>query len=133
MIIGLGIDLIDIRRIENSLTRFGERFSKKLFTETERKESERRKDPAASYAKRFVAKESCSKALGTGISHGILWRNIGVVNLTSGKPTIELTGNAKKRLDTMIQEDFEGFIHLTLTDNYPLAQALVIIESLEKK
>jgi len=128
MIIGLGSDLIDIRRIEKSLERFGERFTNRVFTPVEQAKSDKRKQRAASYAKRFAAKEACSKALGTGISKGVFWRDMGVVNLPSGKPTFVLTGGAKTQLDRMIPEGMEAMVHLTITDDYPLAQAFVIIE-----
>ncbi|MDD9910913.1 MAG: holo-ACP synthase [Ahrensia sp.] len=130
MIIGLGSDLIDIRRIEKSLDRFGDRFTHRIFTEIERTKSDRRKERAASYAKRFAAKEACSKALGTGLSRGVFWRDMGVVNLRSGKPTMELTGGAKTHLISMIPQDMHPSIHLTITDDFPLAQAFVIIEAL---
>jgi len=132
MIIGMGSDLIDIRRIEKSLERFGERFIKRLYTDIEILKSERRKQRAASYAKRFAAKEACSKALGTGISCGVYWRDMGVVNLPSGKPTMKLTNSAADRLVAMSPNDHEVVIHLTITDDYPLAQAFVIIEALPK-
>lgn len=131
MIIGLGSDLIDIRRIEKSLERFGDRFTHRVFTEVERAKSDRRKERAASYAKRFAAKEACSKALGTGLSNGVFWRDMGVVNLPGGKPTFDLTGGAKTRLLSMIPDGMEPSIHLTITDDYPLAQAFVIIEALD--
>ena len=129
MIVGLGSDLIDIRRIENSLERFGDRFTHRVFTEIERTKSDRRRERAASYAKRFAAKEACSKALGTGINRGVFWRDMGVVNLPGGKPTMELTGGAHKQLLSMIPEGMEPVIHLTITDDFPLAQAFVIIEA----
>jgi holo-[acyl-carrier protein] synthase len=130
MIIGLGSDLIDIRRIEQTIERFGERFINRVFTEVEQKKSDRRKERAASYAKRFAAKEACSKALGTGLSNAVYWRDMGVVNLPSGKPTFELTNGAQKRLNSMIPEGMSPVIHLTITDDYPLAQAFVIIEAI---
>lgn len=133
MIIGLGSDLIDIRRIEKSLERFGDRFINRLYTSIEIAKSEKRRERAASYAKRFAAKEACSKALGTGISRGVFWRDMGVVNLPSGKPTIKLTNGANKILQKMVPDDHEAFIHLTITDDYPLAQAFVIIEALPVK
>lgn len=129
MIIGIGSDLIDIRRIEQTLERFGPRFVERCFTEVEQARSERRKERAASYAKRFAAKEACSKALGTGLANGVHWRDMGVVNLPGGKPTMRLTGGAKARLDAMLPPDHEGLIHLTITDDHPLAQAFVIIEA----
>ena len=130
MIIGLGSDLIDIRRIEKSLERFGDRFVQRIFTEIEQKKSDRRKLRAASYAKRFAAKEACSKALGTGLSHGVYWRDMGVVNLPGGKPTMALTNGALKRLNSMMPDGMVPAIHLTITDDFPLAQAFVIIEAL---
>lgn len=130
MIIGLGSDLIDIRRVENSLERFGDRFIQRIFTEIEQVKSDRRKQRAASYAKRFAAKEACSKALGTGISKGVFWRDMGVVNLPGGKPTMRLTNGAEKHLRSMMPDGYEPFIHLTITDDFPLAQAFVIIEAI---
>ncbi|WP_020176755.1 holo-ACP synthase [Methyloferula stellata] len=129
MILGFGIDLCDIRRIEDSLTRFGDRFVNRCFTEIERQKSEGRASPAASYAKRFAAKEACAKALGTGIAAGVFWRDMGVVNLMSGKPTLCLTGGAALRLAKMTPMGHIAVIHLTLTDEYPMAQAQVIIEA----
>jgi holo-[acyl-carrier protein] synthase len=130
MIIGIGSDLIDIRRIEKSLERYGERFTARIFTEVEQEKSDRRKQRAASYAKRFAAKEACSKALGTGLSHGVFWRDMGVVNLPGGKPTMHLTGGAAARLAKMLPQGHRAAIHLTITDDFPLAQAFVIIEAL---
>ena len=130
MIIGLGSDLIDIRRIEKSIDRFGDRFINRLFTDTEQKKSDGRNQRAASYAKRFAAKEACSKALGTGLSHGVFWRDMGVANLPTGKPTIKLTNGALDRLQQMMPDNHKPIIHLTITDDYPLAQAFVIIEAL---
>ncbi|MEZ5810327.1 MAG: holo-ACP synthase [Rhizobiaceae bacterium] len=130
MIIGLGSDLIDIRRIERSLERFGDRFVNRVFTDIEQAKSDRRRERAASYAKRFAAKEACSKALGTGLSRGVFWRDMGVVNLPGGKPTMNLTGGALARLHQMMPERHEPLIHLTITDDFPLAQAFVIIEAL---
>src|SRR5262245_45663542 len=129
MIIGIGSDLIDIRRIEKSLERHGERFIARIFTDIERARSERRKAPAASYAKRFAAKEACAKALGTGISEGVFWRDMGVVNLPSGRPTMHLTGGAALRLERLLPHGHRAVIHLTITDDFPLAQAFVIIEA----
>ncbi len=129
MIIGLGSDLIDIRRIERSLERFGDRFTNRVFTEIEKAKSDRRKERAASYAKRFAAKEACSKALGTGLSRGVFWRDMGVVNLPGGKPTMELTAGALARLEEMTPAGQRALIHLTITDDFPLAQAFVIIET----
>ena len=130
MIIGLGSDLIDIRRIEKSLERYGDRFTKRLFTDIEQRKSDARHERAASYAKRFAAKEACSKALGTGISHGVFWKDMGVVNMPGGKPTMKLTGGALERLKQMLPEGHEARIHITITDDFPLAQAFVIIEEL---
>ncbi len=128
MIVGLGSDLIDIRRIERTLERHGERFICRIFTDIERQKSDRRRQRAASYAKRFAAKEACSKALGTGFRRGVFWRDLGVVNLPSGKPTMALTGGAQKHLATMVPKGHVPLIHLTITDDWPLAQAFVIIE-----
>ncbi|AYG58593.1 holo-ACP synthase [Rhizobium jaguaris] len=130
MIIGIGSDLIDIRRVEKSIERFGTRFTERCFTDIERAKSEGRKNKAASYAKRFAAKEACSKALGTGLAQGVFWRDMGVVNLSSGKPTMQLTGGAAKRLAALVPENHRAAIHLTITDDFPLAQAFVIIEAL---
>lgn len=132
MILGVGSDLSDIRRIEKTLARFGERFTQRVFTPVERARSERRQDQASSYAKRFAAKEACAKALGTGIRRGVFWRDMGVVNLRSGQPTMALTGGALKRLEAMTPEGCEAFIHLSLTDDHPYAQAFVIIEARPK-
>ena len=129
MIVGLGSDLIDIRRVAKTLERHGERFTRRIFTEIERQKSERRAQRAASYAKRFAAKEACAKALGTGLSAGVFWRDMGVVNLPSGKPTMQLTGGAAARLAALTPEGHAPFIHLTITDDFPLAQAFVIIEA----
>lgn len=133
MIIGIGSDLIDIRRIEKSLERFGDRFTNRCFTEVERQKSDRRKLRAASYAKRFAAKEACSKALGTGLAKGVFWRDMGVVNLPGGKPTMQLTGGALQRLESMMPPEHTPSIHLTITDDFPLAQAFVIIEALPSR
>ena len=129
MIIGLGNDLCDIRRIEKSLERFGERFIQRVFTEVEQKRSEGRATRAASYAKRFAAKEACAKALGTGLRKGVFWRDMGVVNLRSGQPTIALTGGAAERLAKITPPGHRAVIHLSLTDDHPYAQAFVIIEA----
>ncbi|RFC69139.1 MULTISPECIES: holo-ACP synthase [Mesorhizobium] len=129
MIIGIGSDLIDIRRVEKTLERHGERFITRVFTDIERSRSERRAQRAASYAKRFAAKEACSKALGTGLSDGVFWRDMGVVNLPGGKPTMQMTGGAAKRLSEMLPAGHRALVHLTITDDYPLAQAFVIIEA----
>jgi holo-[acyl-carrier protein] synthase len=130
MIIGLGSDLCDIRRIQNSLDRFGDRFTNRVYTEIERKRSERKPDRAASYAKRFAAKEACAKALGTGIRNGVFWRDMGVSNLPSGAPTMALTGGALERLQAITPDGHQAVIHLSLTDDHPYAQAFVIIEAL---
>jgi holo-[acyl-carrier protein] synthase len=129
MIIGIGNDLIDIRRIERSLERFGVRFIDRVFTPLERAKAERRPYPAATYAKRFAAKEACAKALGTGLSHGVFWRDMGVVNLPTGQPTLKLTGGAALRLQAITPPGMRAAIHLTLTDEHPLAEAQVIIEA----
>jgi holo-[acyl-carrier protein] synthase len=130
VIIGIGSDLSDIRRIDNSLQRFGERFTNRIFTEIERVRSERKPDRAASYAKRFAAKEACAKALRTGLKRGVFWRDMGVVNMRSGQPTMALTGGALKRLQEMTPAGHRAVIHLSLTDDHPYAQAFVIIEAL---
>jgi len=130
MIIGIGSDLIDIRRVEKTMERFGTRFTERCFTDIERAKSEGRKNKAASYAKRFAAKEACSKALGTGLAQGVFWRDMGVINLRSGQPTMHLTGGAAERLAAMLPANHRAAIHLTITDDFPLAQAFVIIEAL---
>ena len=127
MILGIGNDLCDIRRIEKSLERFGDRFVQRIFTEIEQKRSEGRATRAASYAKRFAAKEACAKALGTGLRRGVFWRDMGVINLRSGRPTLVLTGGALARLKEITPPGLAAQIDLTLTDEYPLAQAIVII------
>ena len=129
MILGMGSDLCNIDLIERSLERFGHRFTQRVFTEGERRRSDRRAARAASYARRFVAKEACSKALGTGMRAGVFWRDIEVVNLASGKPTLRLTGGALDQLRAMTPEGHEAFLHVSLTDDPPVAQALVLIES----
>ncbi|UOM33681.1 holo-ACP synthase [Acuticoccus sp. I52.16.1] len=129
MIIGIGSDLIDIRRIQKTLDRFGERFTHRVFTDVERAKAARRVTPAATFAKRFAAKEACSKALGSGIRMGVAWREMGVVNLKSGQPTLQLTGGALDRLNAMIPDGHVPAIHLTMTDDHPLAQAFVVIEA----
>ncbi len=130
MILGVGADTIDIRRIERSLERFGDRFTMRIFTETERARAERRPSQrAASYAKRFAAKEACSKALGTGLKKGVFWRDMGVANMPSGQPTLRLTGGAAARLAQLTPAGREPFVHLSLTDDYPLAVAFVIISA----
>ncbi|TRC95409.1 holo-ACP synthase [Mesorhizobium sp. WSM4306] len=130
MIIGIGSDLIDIRRIEKSLERHGQRFIQRIYTEVEQARSEGRAGRAASYAKRFAAKEACAKALGTGLAQGVFWRDMGVVNLPSGKPTMALAGGAAARLARILPQGHKAAIHLTITDDFPLAQAFVIIEAL---
>src|SRR3954471_8895706 len=127
MILGLGSDLIDIRRIEKTIERHGERFIARVFTSVEREKSDGRAQRAASYAKRFAAKEACAKALGTGLRRGVFWRDMGVVNLRGGKPTMALTGGALARLQEITPPGLTVQIDLTLTDEYPLAQAIVII------
>ena len=129
MILGIGSDLSDIRRIEASLERFGDRFTHRCFTEIERDRSERKPDRASSYAKRFAAKEACAKALGTGMRRGVFWRDMGVVNLRSGQPTMALTGGAAERLAALVPAGMKPVIHLSLTDDHPYAQAFVIIEA----
>jgi len=131
MIIGIGNDLIDIRRIERSIERFGERFIARVFTDVERQKSDRRAERSASYAKRFAAKEACAKALGTGLRRGVYWRDMGVVNLPGGAPTMALTGGAARRLEALTPALMTVRIHLTITDEFPLAQAMVIISALE--
>ena len=129
MILGIGSDIIDIRRIERTLERFGDRFTQRLFTDVERRKSDARAGRAASYAKRFAAKEACSKALGTGFRAGVFWRDLGVVNLPSGKPTLVLTGNAAARLAAITPPGMRAQIDLSLTDDHPQAQAIVIISA----
>jgi holo-[acyl-carrier protein] synthase len=132
MIIGIGSDLIDIRRVERTLERFGDRFTNRCFTETERVKSDRRHLRAASYAKRYAAKEACSKALGTGFRKGVYWRDLGVVNLPGGKPTMTLTGGALKRLQEITPDGMDIQIDLTITDEPPVAEAMVIISAIPK-
>ena len=129
MIIGIGSDLADIRRITQTLERFGDRFIQRCFTEIEQAKSEKRRHRAASYAKRWAAKEACSKALGTGLRMGVAWREMGVVNLPSGQPTMHLTGGAASRLDRLIPPGMQARIHVTITDDDPYAQAFVVIEA----
>jgi holo-[acyl-carrier protein] synthase len=131
MIIGLGNDVIDIRRVERTIKRYGERFLSRIFTDTERRKSEARAARAASYAKRFAAKEACAKALGTGFRQGVFWRDMGVVNLPSGRPTLELTGGAARALARITPEDHEVRIDLSITDDFPTAQAIVIISAVK--
>ena len=130
MIVGIGSDLCDIRRIERSLERFGDRFTHRVFTEGERARSDRRAARAPFYARRFAAKEACSKALGTGMSHGVFWRDMEVVNLPGGRPTLRLTNGAAERLAALMPPGHRPVVHVTLTDDPPLAQAFVIIEAL---
>jgi holo-[acyl-carrier protein] synthase len=129
MIIGIGSDLTDIRRIEKTLERFGDRFIQRTFTPLEIKKSEGRRLRAPSYAKRFAAKEACAKALGTGLRHGVFWRDMGVINLPSGKPTMALTGGALERLKKITPPGMVAQIDLSITDEYPLAQAFVVISA----
>lgn len=130
MILGVGSDLCDIRRIERTLARFGERFTARVFTETEIARAQRRPDKAAAtLAKRFAAKEACAKALGTGMSHGVFWRDMGVANAPGGRPTLRLTGGAARRLQSLVPEGYEPRIDLSLTDEHPMAQAFVIISA----
>jgi len=129
VIVGIGADLTDIRRIEITLERFGERFIARIFTEVERARSERKAGRAASYAKRFAAKEACAKALGTGMRRGVAWKDMGVVNVRSGQPTMALTGGAAARLAELVPAGFVGVVHLSLTDDHPYAQAFVVIEA----
>lgn len=130
MIIGIGSDLVDIRRIEKSITRFGEKFTARCFTDEEQARSNGRKDTVASYAKRFAAKEAMAKALGTGIAEGVFWKEMGVVNLPNGKPGLELTGGAARCLERLLPAGHRPVIHLTITDEFPYAQAFVIVEAL---
>lgn len=136
MILGIGNDLIDIRRIEKTLERFGDRFIQRIYTDVEQKKADRRKGAgqayAATYAKRYAAKEAASKALGTGFRQGVYWRDLGVVNLPSGKPTVEMTGGAAERLNSMVPDGMEARVELTITDEYPLAEAMVIITAVPK-
>jgi len=129
MIVGIGFDIIDIRRVEKTLERFGDRFVHRVFTETERRKSDGRRARAASYAKRFAAKEACAKALGTGMNRGVFWRDMGVVNLRSGKPTIVLTGGAAARLNALTPAGATTVVHVSITDEWPMAQAFVVIEA----
>jgi holo-[acyl-carrier protein] synthase len=133
VILGIGSDLIDIRRIEKVLDRHGERFLGRVFTATERARAERRPNTSvATYAKRFAAKEACSKALGTGMRAGVFWRDMGVVNLPGGRPTMRLTGGALRRLETMVPQGFEPRIDVTITDEWPFAQAFVVISAVPR-
>jgi holo-[acyl-carrier protein] synthase len=136
MILGIGNDLIDIRRIEKTLERFGERFIARVYTDVERAKADRRKGAgqayAATYAKRYAAKEAASKALGTGFRQGVYWRDLGVVNLPSGKPTVQMTGGAAERLAAMTPDGMEARVELTITDEFPIAEAMVIITAVPK-
>ena len=132
MIIGLGSDLIDIRRIERTLARFGDRFVQRVFTPLEQQKSDRRMNRAESYARRFAAKEACTKALGTGFRHGVFWRDIGVINLPGGKPTLALTGGAAARLAAITPPGHQVQIDVSLTDEPPMAQAIVIITAVPR-
>ena len=127
MILGLGSDIIDIRRIEKTIARYGDRFLARVFTDTERLKSERRAARVASYAKRFAAKEACAKALGTGLRKGVYWRDMGVINLRSGRPTIVLTGGAAEQLKRITPAGLQARVDVTLSDEFPLAQAIVVI------
>lgn len=129
MILGIGTDLANIERIQNTLDRFGDRFKNRVFTEIEQAKAARRKDIAGTYAKRWAAKEACSKALGTGLAMGISWKDMAVSNLSTGQPQMELTGWAKERLDAMTPEGTQAIVHVTLTDDHPWAQAFVVIEA----
>jgi len=133
MILGIGNDIVDIQRIGRTIDRYGDRFLNRVFTETERRKSDARVQRAASYAKRFAAKEACSKALGTGLREGVYWRDMGVINLATGRPTLILTGGAAEHLKCITPPGFEARIDLTLTDDYPLAQAIVIISAVPLK
>jgi holo-[acyl-carrier protein] synthase len=132
MIIGLGSDLIDIRRIEKTIEQHGERFLKRIFTPRERERSDSRAARSASYAKRFAAKEACAKALGTGLRRGVFWKDMGVVNLAGGKPTMALTNGALRRLEEITPQGHRAQIDLTITDDFPLAQAIVIISAVRE-
>jgi holo-[acyl-carrier protein] synthase len=132
MILGLGNDIIDIRRVERTIERYGDRFLSRVFTDIERRKSDGRAGRAASYAKRFAAKEACAKALGTGFRQGVFWRDMGVVNLPSGRPTLELTGGALQALAELTPEGHEVRIDLTITDEGPIAQALVVISAVPR-
>jgi holo-[acyl-carrier protein] synthase len=129
MILGIGTDLANIERISGTLDRFGDRFKNRVFTETEQRKADNRKDVAGTYAKRWAAKEACSKALGTGLAMGISWKDMAVSNMRSGQPTMQVTGWAKERLESMTPDGYEAVIHVTLTDDHPWAQAFVVIEA----
>jgi holo-[acyl-carrier protein] synthase len=130
MIIGIGSDITDVRRIAKVLDRHGERFIGRIFTPIERAKAEKRRNRVETYAKRFAAKEACAKALGTGLRAGVWWRDMGVVNLPSGRPTLELTGGAKRRLDAITPAGYEARIDLTITDEGPMAHAFVVISAI---
>ena len=130
MILGIGSDLIDIRRIERTLARFGDRFTHRVFTPLERARADGRANRASTYAKRFAAKEACAKALGTGFSRSVFWRDLGVTNTSRGQPTLHLTGGAAARLAEMTPEGYISMVHVTLTDDYPMAQAFVVISAI---
>ena len=132
MILGIGSDIIDIRRIERTIARHGDRFLARVFTETERRRADRKVNAAATYAKRFAAKEACAKALGTGMRRGVFWRDMGVVNLPTGRPTMQLTGGALRHLETLVPHGCEPRIDVTITDEWPLAQAFVVISALPR-
>ena len=129
MIIGSGNDIVDIRRVEKTLEKYGDRFRDRIFTDIEKRKSDRRAQRAASYAKRFAAKEACSKALGTGFRRGVFWKDMGVVNEPSGRPTMVLTGGALTQLERLVPAGMSAKVHLTITDDFPYAQAVVIIEA----
>jgi holo-[acyl-carrier protein] synthase len=131
MILGIGSDITDVRRIAKVIERHGDRFIDRVFTAAERARAERRRNRLETYAKRFAAKEACAKALGTGLRAGVWWRDMGVVNLPSGRPTMELTGGAKRRLEAITPRGFEARIDLTITDEGPMAQAFVIISAVQ--
>jgi holo-[acyl-carrier protein] synthase len=132
MIIGIGSDLIDIRRVEKVIERHGERFLSRIFTDVERAKADRRARSVDTYAKRFAAKEACSKALGTGIRQGVWWRDMGVVNLPGGRPTMQLSGGALRRLEALTPPGHDVRIDLTITDEYPIAQAFVVISAIPR-
>ena len=133
MILGIGTDLVDIRRIEQTIARHGERFINRIYTDAERARAERKANRIDTYAKRFAAKEACAKALGTGFRQGVFFRDMGVVNLPSGKPTLRLTGGALRRLEAITPAGYEAQIDLALTDEYPLAQAFVVISAMRRQ
>ena len=133
MIVGIGTDLCNIERVETSLERFGDRFTHRCFTEIERRRAESRAGRAATYAKRFAAKEACAKALGTGIHQGVAWRDMGVINLPSGKPTMALTGGAAAALARLVPAGHDAVIHIAITDEHPMAQAFVVIEAVPRR